>query len=384
MTRRQVRQVAWGSGGIGLVGTVVGWITEPSQLPYAWLAAFNAWLAWPLGCLGLLLIHALTGGRWGYAIRPQLFSGVRTLWLVVPAAVPCMLALPELYVWARPGAAVHLANGFYLNRPFFFGRIGVYLVCWLGLSALSLRALQTEQPRAAPASTSMRETTSTPSATHAPDAALARIAPGGLIVLALTITFSAIDLTESLDPHFDSSVYGLITMAEMGLFALSVAVFAASLVIPAVSTDTLAVLGKLTLGLVLLCAYLDFMQLLIVWESDLPSEAAWYGARTSGGWGVTAALISAGHFVLPWCALIWPRVRRSRRGIAFVAGLLALSAIVRSWWLVLPASGGSFSPVDVSALVCLFGLGAALSLSDPRRPPLPSRDDLAAGDSHGG
>lgn len=370
MIRRRVRHIAWGVGALGLVGVILGCSTASNQLPHAWLAALNAWLAWPLGCLGLLLIHALTGGRWGYAIRPQLIAGVRTLWLVVPTAIPWLLTLPELYVWARPGAAAHLANAFYLNPPFFFGRAAVYLVCWLGLGALTLSAV--------------RVGASTPDAASTRDAALARIAPGGLIILALTITFSAIDLTQSLDPHFTSSVYGMITMSEMGLFALAVAIFAASFATPSVPADTLAVLGKLTLGLVLLWAYLDFMQLLIVWESDLSSEAAWYGMRTTGGWGITSALIHAGHFVLPWCALIWPRIRRSPRGIAWVAGLLALSGIVRSWWLVLPASGRSFGPLDVSAMVCLFGIGAALSLSDPRhRPPLPSAG-LAAGDSHGG
>src|SRR5690242_18569183 len=102
MTRRQVRLAAWGLGGIGLIGTAVSWGIAPSQLPHAWLAALNAWLAWPLGCLGLLLIHALTGGRWGYAIRPQLVCGVRTIWLVVPAGVPWLLTLPELYVWVHP------------------------------------------------------------------------------------------------------------------------------------------------------------------------------------------------------------------------------------------------------------------------------------------
>lgn len=359
MTRRDGARLAWVLGGIGLVGTAVGWSTEPAAFPHAWLAALSAWLAWPLGCLGLLLIHALTGGRWGYALRPQFVAGARTLWLLVPIAVPWILTVPSLYAWTHPGVAAHLANSFYLNLPFFFGRAAIYLVCWLGLRALVLRALQAEQP----------------------DAALARIAPGGLITLALTITFSAIDLTMSLDPHFDSSVYGMITIAAMGLLALSVAVFAAALA-AAVPAEVFEVLGKLLVGLVLLWAYLDFVQLVIVWESDLSNEAGWYRIRTSGTWGLTAAAITAGHFVLPWCALIWPRVRRSARGIAVVTGILVLSGVARSWWLVLPASGLSFAPVHVAAMMCLLGIGAALSLREP--PVRPSMPALAAGDGHGG
>jgi hypothetical protein len=363
MSGQQSQHLAWVIGGIGLIGTALGWSSEPEAFPHAWLAAFTAWIGWPLGCLGLLLIHALTGGSWGYALRPQLTAGIRASWLLVPAAIPLLPALPELYPWARPGVSAHLTNGFYLNRPFFFGRILLYFVAWLGLRALTSRALRAEQP----------------------DTALARIAPGGLIVLALTVTFSSIDFTMSLDPHFNSSVYGLITLAEMGLFALSIAVFAASLAAGFRAPPELsAVLGKLLLGIVLLWAYLDFMQLLIVWESDLPTDASWYLLRRSGGWGITAAFITVGHFVLPWCALIWPQVRRSRRSVAAVSGLLALTAIVRHWWIVVPASGLPFGLIDVAAMLCVLGIGAALSLREPRNGPSLPTGALAAGDRRGG
>jgi len=363
MTRQQARNLAWVIAGFGFVGTALGWSTEPAVFPHAWLAAFAAWLGWPLGCLGLLLIHVLTGGQWGYALRPQLVAGLSTLrWLLIPVALPWLCVLPELYSWARPGAATGLVNGFYLNRPFFFGRLLLYLVTWAGLCTWALRALRTENP----------------------DPVLARLAPAGLIILVLTITFSSIDLTLSLDPRFTSSVYGLITIAEMGLFALALAIFAAACAEPGASPELLSVLGKLLVGLVLLWAYLDFMQLLIDWESDLPTEATWYLIRRAGGWGATATFITLGHFVLPWCALIWPRVRRSRRGIAVVSGLLAFSAIVRSWWLVIPASGLPFSPVDVAAMACVLGIGAALTLRGPRGGrPLPARI-LATGEQHGG
>src|SRR5438132_2586017 len=140
--------------------------------------------------MGLLLIHALTGGRWGYAIRPQLVAGMRTL-LLLPAVIPLLIVLRTLYPWAGPDVAAHLGNRFYLNLPFFLGRGAVYLIVWLGLAGLILRA----------------------------DARLTRIAPAWLILLAITVTFVAIDTTMSLDPHFASSAYGLIAIVEMGLLA---------------------------------------------------------------------------------------------------------------------------------------------------------------------
>jgi len=357
--RDRAQRLAWVVGVLGVIGAIVGWITEPISFPHAWLAALTAWLGWPLGCLGLLLTHALTGGRWGYALRPQLVAGTSTIWLWVPAAIPWLLALSSLYPWARAGASAGLASAFYLNRPFFYGRVIFYAVVWIGLSALVSRALRRRDP----------------------DAALARIAPAGLILLAITITFSSIDLTMSLDPRFDSSVYGLIALSEMGLFALAVAVFAATLGAPP-DSDTLGALGKLLLGLALLWAYLDFMQFLIVWQSNLSPEAPWYLVRTSGIWGMSAMLISSGHFALPFCLLIWPRVRRSRVGIAVVTALLGLSAIGRAWWTVVPASHAGFAFVDAAAMVCLIGIGAAFSLRGPPGPP-DFATSMSTGAQHG-
>jgi hypothetical protein len=190
---------------------------------------------------------------------------------------------------------------------------------------------------------------------------LARLAPAGLIVLAITVTYAVIDMTMSLDPRFASSVFGLIEISEMGLLALSVSVFAAALGLPP-DKETIQSLGRLLLGLVVLWAYLDFMQVLIVWQSDLADEAPWYIIRSTGGWGIVAAVVAACHFVLPFFALIWPQVQQSRRGIAAVAALLILSAIIYGWWLVVPASGRGFGLLDVLAMLGLLGVAAAFAL----------------------
>jgi hypothetical protein len=109
MRRPQAERIAWTAGGVGLVGVAVGLLVAPAAFPHAWLAALTAWLGWPLGCMGLLLIHALTGGRWGYAIRPQLVAGMRTLLLLLPAVIPllmcCAPSTPgQARTWRRTSA----------------------------------------------------------------------------------------------------------------------------------------------------------------------------------------------------------------------------------------------------------------------------------------
>ena len=330
-----MRRMAWIVGGIGLLASAVGWFVDPRAFAYAWLAAVSTWIGWPLGCLALLFVHQLTGGRWGVLLRPALGSGIATLPLLVPALVPVALLSGRLYPWLHANAA-ELPNSFYLNLPFAALRWLFFVVIWLGLGALGLSGSR----RGGPAS---------------------GIAVAGLILLALTVTFSMIDLQLSLEPQFNSSAFGMLAGAQDALLALTIAGGMTAAIVPA-RTSGFADLGRLLLALLVLWAYLDFMQLLIVWQSDLPHEAAWYRRRIEGPWGILSAILALGHFVLPFAALMSPMLRRSRRGIVAVATLLVCMAVLRGWWLVLPAGDRAPGWIDVAAMLGLGGVAAALTL----------------------
>jgi hypothetical protein len=340
VTRESAERLAWLIGCTGCLLALLGWLMDPAVFPYAWLTALSAWVGWPLGCLALLLAHALTGGRWGIAIRPHLLIGIGTLPLLLPAIVPLLFVLPRLYPWLRSDGAGTIANAFYLNGSFAVWRGIAYLIVWFGLAGFALRAAR-RGPIPGP------------------------LAVTGLILLAITVTFAAVDATMSLDPHFASSSYGMIAGAESGLLAASVCVLAAALD-PRVPADTLNDVGRLLLGLLVLWAYLDFMQLLIVWNSNLPNEAAWYVARASHGWASVAAIIAIGHFLLPFFALLAPRLRQTRQGLVAVATLLIVMEALRAWWLVLPADHRFIGWIDVAAMLAIAGFAAGMALHGSR------------------
>jgi hypothetical protein len=334
-------RLAWIIGGASLVACLIGAILQPQDFAFAWLAALTTWMRWPLGCLALLLVHSLTGGRWGFSTRRCFVQGARTLPLLLPALVPLLFVLPRLYPWLHAGESAHLANGFYLNAPFAAARWIVYLIVWFGLGALIEGRLRRCEP-------------------------LTSIAAPGLILLGLTVNFAAIDAIMALDPHFNSSAFGMINTAESGLIALSVTILATMLsgpVPPAHRDD----LGMLLQSLLILWAYLDFMQLLIIWQSDLPHEAAWYIARSSGLWGVLAGLTAIAHFLLPFVVLLIPKLRRSRGGLIGATALLVVMAVVRGWWLVLPAHERGIGWIDIAAVLAF----AAISVGIMLRRPLP-------------
>lgn len=336
--------IAWAVGIVGLLLAALGWWLEPQVFYGAWLGAFTTYLGWPLGSLALLLAHALTGGRWGEALRPALLAGVATLPLLLPAVVPVILGLPSLYPWARTGAEAHFGNSFYLNVSFFTGRGIGYLVVWFGLAGLVLLGA-----RRAGGAREVR--------------LWEKVAPIGLVLLAFTVTFAAIDTTMSLDPSFNSSVYGMLAAAGMALLALSVSVL---LTAPASDPQVTADLGKLLLSLVIMWIYLDFMQLLIVWQSDLAKEAPWYIEHSEGFFGTLRIVIAVGHFLVPFFLLLSSRLQRRPGIVAGVAALLVAMEILRSWWTVLPPLGRGIGWLDVAAMAGLCGVAAGIGLGARR------------------
>lgn len=339
---------AWLVACAGIAGSATGWALRPAEFPHAWLAALAFWIGWPIGSLALIFIHALTGGRWGDAIRPALALGVATLPLALPLGLPLLFVLPMLYPWMHPAIAAQLGNRFYLNEPFFYSRWLCYAIVWLGLALWVLRILKRRDC----------------------EAILYRLAAPGLILLALSVTFAAIDFTLSMDPHFKSSIYGMLMCCESVLLALSVAVMVRSLGSRAQTPQINRDLGRLLFALLVLWTYLDFMQILIVWNSDLSDEAAWYLMRLKGEWLTIAVLIAACHFLLPFFALIWPQVQRSRVALGSVAALLVLIEAVRAWWIVIPAAARGLSWLDLAAMTAMLGLAAIFALRAARRASL--------------
>lgn len=318
---RRGETVAWGCAVLGFLGAGVAFLVDPDGFARGWLAAVDGWMLWPLGSLALVKAHALTGGRWGDAAAPGLRLGVRAMPLLILALLPVVLLMPHLYHWASPAEAGHVKNAWWLNPQFFQIRMAVYLVIWLGLSLLGRR-----------------------------------MAALSLILLALTFTGASIDLTLSLE-DFNSNIWGMLRASSAGLVALSVATLVAA---PFASRDALADLAKLLLALVVLWTYLDFMQLLIVWQSNLATDSGWYVHRTTQFWGSIAIVITLFRFAVPFLLLVNPAWQRSPAVVGIACWLFLVMTALRSWWIVLPAFGHGIGFADIACTLGWGGLTAGL------------------------
>jgi hypothetical protein len=181
------------------------------------------------------------------------------------------------------------------------------------------------------------------------------------------MTFAAVDWAMSLEPHWFSTIYGVLFMigqATSGLaFAIAATMFIASRRQPSAgpATQTLADLGSLMLAFVMLWAYISLSQFLIVWSGNLPEEIPWYIARMRNGWGIMGLSLVIFHFFVPFGLLLMAKVKRDPRMLIRMAVLILIVRAVDLGWIIAPSfsADGHHDGVWVLVLtpVAIAGIG---------------------------
>jgi hypothetical protein len=351
----RLRRPALIAGAAGLVLTVAGALFDPGQFFRSYLLAWIFFLNIAVGCLSITMIHHLTGGYWGLAIRRLLEAGTRTLPWAAVAFVPLAFGLPHVYPWARPEAAqdpVLQQKQLYLDPAFFLARAAFYFLVWILLARALNRASLALDAGADYVRTSRR---------------LRGLSGGGLVLMGLTITFSSVDWGMSLDPHWMSTIWGLVFMVGQALAAMTLAVVIVAFVGGGTAlapllrlTPALHDLGKLMFAFVMLWTYLSYSQFLIIWSGNLPEEIPWYLHRLHGGWQGVALALVVFQFALPFLLLLSRNLKQNPRQLGAVAAGLLLMRLVDVYWLVGPElhrGGGALGYLlDLAALVGLGGL----------------------------
>jgi len=328
--RGRALRVALVAGVLALLGLLL----DPQGFFRSYLIAYLFWIALPLGAYGLVALHHMVGGGWGFVIRRILESAAATLPLMALLFVPLLFGLDDLYPWARPetvaGDALLQHKQPYLNVPFFAGRAALYFSLWIGVVSVLNRLSARQDGSGDPAISRRLQLLSGPS----------------LPLYGLTVSFAAIDWAMSLEPHWFSTIYGMLFVAGQGLATLAFATVA--LVMLADLPPLVAVvrpkhfhdLGNLTLAFVMLWAYMAYSQYLIIWSGNLPEEITWYLHRGAGGWQYLGVALIFLHFALPFLLLLSRRTKRSGEALLRVALLLLALRFVDIYWLIAPA----FSP----------------------------------------
>ena len=360
------------AGGVGLLVSAAGWFFNPTEFYHSYLMAYMFCLSVTLGCLALGMVHQLSGGAWGVVIRRPIGAAARLLPMMTLLFVPVIAGMNHLYPWTRADIVASdellQAKRAYLNVPFFLARAAIYFAAWNAISYW-LNRWALEQDRTGDPQIARK---------------MQKVSAGGLIVYGLTITFASFDWLMSLEPHWYSTIYGVLIMGGQGLsgmaFLIGVLVWLSRrppldrIIVKAHFHD----LGNLMLAFVMLWAYFAFSQYLIIWAGNLPQEIAWYVHRLQTGWRFVGIALIAFHFVIPFVLLLSRTIKRDADLIVKVAIGILVVRLVDLFWLIAPefhTNGIAVSWLDVVLPLSLgaFWLGCFISQLR-RRTILPVHD----------
>jgi len=380
----RVRQRSLIVGITALLACVIGAIFQSEQFYRSYLFSYLFYLGLTLGCLALLMLQYLSGGAWGIVIRRITESATRTIPWLAALFIPILIGIPKLYIWSHADAVkadpLLQHKQPYLNVPFFYVRALIYFAGWY-VFAYFLNKWSHEQDLEGRDPRSRR---------------LQLLSGPGLVFYGLSITFASVDWVMSLDPHWYSTIYGLLFLAGQGLSALSFCI--ALLVILSGEGGPLAGvirpshfhdIGKLLFTFTMLWAYFSFSQFLIIWSGNLVNEIPWYMQRLKGGWQWIGILLVVFHFALPFGLLLSRTLKRAGRTLVQIAAVIILMRFIDLFWMVAPSAsqgGLRIHWMDFLAPLGIGGLWLAMFLFQLRKwPLLPVRDPhLSEAISRGG
>jgi hypothetical protein len=328
-----LRSLALGVGGIGTLVWAVGLYLSPEQALRSWLLGFILWGGIGLGAIGIIMLQYLTGGAWGVVLRRTLEAASRTLPVIFILFLPIAIGLTSLYEWTHLPATDFTVKhrGAFQTPLWWWIRSAIYFAVF-GVMVYLLNKWSANQDA---------------SKDHEEAAAwLGRATAFSgpmMVVYALVVTFAAVDWVMSLEPHWFSTIFGLLFVVGWALSCLCFSVIVLTFLSDKVPMERVLGrrhfhdFGKLMLALVMVWAYFNFSQYLIIYSGNLPEETVWFIKRSTGGWGWMAWALILFHFAAPFLILLQQDLKRKPRRLAMVAIFILLMRFVDMYFLIGPS-----------------------------------------------
>jgi len=352
-------------GVVGLALCVVGFFMESEQFFRSYLFGYLFWLGLGAGSFAILMLHNLVGGSWGFSIRRVLESSARTLpWLAI-LFIPILFGIHSIFEWSHEHVVAadpilsHKEK--YLNGSFFVVRAVIYFAIWVGYSMFLMRKMRRQEANGG----------------IYDSRPIQNFSAFGLIVYFLTATLASIDWMMSLEPHWYSTVYGMLFIVNQALSTFAFSIIMVVMMMKASSDFGSRIkqvyvhdLGNLLFAFTMLWAYISVSQLIIIWSGNIPEEVTWYMHRVVGGWQFLPIILVFLHFVLPFAVLLLRKTKRNPKLLARVAMLVIVMRFVDLYWLIAPAfspEGFHISWLDIAAPVGVGGIWLYLFIRELKK-----------------
>ena len=356
-----MRQFGMIAGVLGVVLAVAGYFMMGDEGAHrffqAYLVAYTFWMGVVLGSMALLMVQHLSGGVWGIVLRRPFEAALRTLPVMTVLFLPIVLGMHDLYEWSHEGITatdpIIASKAAYLNTPFFLVRQVIYFVIWNAIAFMLTRWSAEHDRTGEPALVSR----------------MATLSGAGLVIYFLTVTFAMVDWTMSVNPHWFSTIWGMLYIGGQGLsaFAFGICVLVMlSQTAPlnkVLTTHHFHDLGKFLFAFLMLWAYLSFSQFLIIWSANIPEEIPHYLDRWENSYKYLSIFIVVGHFMVPYAMLLSRDLKKNAGRLRVIATWILFARVADYYWHIAPElhkGGLSISLLDVALPLALGGIFISL------------------------
>jgi len=370
-----------GAGVIALgVSVAAAFISGAKEFLASYLVAYMFALTLCVGSLFFVMIQHITRASWSVVVRRLAENMSAVLPIMAVLFLPIAIWAGKIYEhWWHLDAALGdktlEGKRSYLNPTFWYIRAAFYFAVWIGFSTwFRKRSLEQDQTGDAMISLTMSK----------------RAAPG-LLLTGLTYTFAAFDWLMSLNPHWFSTMWGVILFAGsmMATFG-TIALFAMWLgrkgwLKEAISTEHYHDLGKLLFAFMVFWSYTSFSQYMLQWYANLPEETEYWKMRLEGNWEIAGKALIIGHFAVPFAFLMSRHVKRSPTLLTIGTLFLLAMHWLDLHFMVMPNFRDHFAPTwyDITCWLGFAAIFASFTINNMRKVPLiPERDPRLAESLH--
>jgi len=364
------RNLVRGLGAVAALGGLAflaGLFVAPQRAWAGYLMAFVFFVG--LGLAGGLFISVLTlaGSRWATALRRIPEAMTTTLPVAALLGLALIGGVHSLYEWSHASVVAedHLIAGksAYLNWGFFLLRMVAFFAVWIWLTRGMVRASRQQD---LDGTGRWR---------------LLLRAVYFLPLFAITFSLASFDWIMSIEAHWFSTIFGLITLSGLGTSGLAVCILLAvhlkrGPLRGVITAEHLDDLGKIGIGFALFWGYIWYCQYMLIWYTDIPEETPYYVIRDLGAWKYVSWTNVTLNWGVPFFALMPKAMRRSETALVRIAWVFLVGQAVNLYMLVEPAlmtEGPQLGLWELGPLVgagCLFLLLTLRALGQAKLVPV--------------
>lgn len=382
-----VQYVLWGIIALGTFVFIKGTISDKVHTWASFQVNFTYWFALAAASTCFSAVLQICNGQWARTIR-RLFEASSNF-LLISALIPVVLYFghTNLFSWAHhpvAGKEIWLSSKFLYLRDIlailflaFVARKFVFLSIQRDIGAIrgGLTGVSKEDSKRwydkaydkyvdGWAKDSIREI-------EAVSAKMSKLAPFTMIVFCLVLSFIAFDQIMSVEPHWYSTLFGVLYFMSGAYIAMAWCCICFALIrdrhpifLSKIKQNTLHDLGKLLFGFGIFWAYMFWSHYLPFWYGNLPEETGWLITRVrEKPWHCLAWITLGLCFIVPFLIGLSRDVKRVPALLLLLGLIVAAGIWLQLYILFVPTLFPHYIPLSLTDIFITMAFMSAYLLS---------------------